>query len=186
MVAAAKTEYHYRLEQGLVQVYTGNGKGKTTAALGLALRAVGQDLRVCILQFMKGQQQTGELKSSGMLGENLQILQFGSGRFNRGRAPTEEELALAAEGLEMIRKVFAAGNVDLLILDEISHAVNQGLIPLAPLADLIRSRPPHVEVVLTGRYMPKQLLDLADLISEIKAVRHPFEVGCRARKGIEF
>lgn len=180
------TEDHgFKLAEGLVQVYTGDGKGKTTAALGLGLRAAGNGLKVLIVQFVKGRE-TGELHAVKAFGERFRIKQFGAGRFIIGRPPTADELLQAKEALEYATAEMNAGRADLLILDEISHAVNTGLVNLADLRKLITNRPRTVEIVLTGRNMPRELLELSDLISEIRAVKHPFAAGKPARRGIEY
>lgn len=173
-------------ELGLIQVYTGNGKGKTTAALGLGLRAVGNGFRVLVIQFLKGRNTTGELISTAKFGDSMLIEQYGSGRFLGKRQPTSEEKNLAAEALARASEALRTKSCDLLILDEISHAVNKGLVELEDVRELLLSRPPGLEIVLTGRNMPLELVVMADLVSEIQAVKHPQKQGVKARKGIEF
>lgn len=171
-------------KKGLVQVYTGAGKGKTTAALGLALRAVGQGWRVQVIQFMKGTE-TGELKAAPLLGENFHFLQCGSGKFMKGRLPTPEELESARAAFNLAEKLLAGPEIDLLILDEISHAISAGLVRLSEVQALLAKRM-GVEIVLTGRNMPDQLIETAGLVSRIEAVKHPYESGYSARRGIEY
>lgn len=173
-------------ELGLIQIYTGNGKGKTTAALGLSLRAVGNGLRVCFIQFLKGRNVTGELLATEAFDGSFRIEQYGSGRFLSKRKPTPDELGFAAKALERAREAMVNKACDLLVLDEISHAINKGLVDLAAVQELILSRPPGLEIILTGRNMPPELIALADLVSEIQEIKHPHEQGIRARKGIEF
>lgn len=171
---------------GLVHVYTGNGKGKTTAALGLGLRAVGNGFQVLVIQFLKGKNKTGELVSTLCYGDAFSIEQYGSGRFLGKRQPTEDEIKLAAQAVRRAKEAMQAETCDLLILDEISHAINKGLVDLAVVQELILTRPPGLELVLTGRSMPQELVEIADLVSEIQEVKHPHQQGIRARKGIEF
>ncbi|NLA57817.1 MAG: cob(I)yrinic acid a,c-diamide adenosyltransferase [Firmicutes bacterium] len=175
----------YRLDFGLVQVYTGDGKGKTTAALGQALRAVGRGLRVYMAQFIKGQE-SGEHLAAQRLCSYLTISQLGTGEFIINREPTEEELALAQAGWSEISQVVQRGGYDLVILDEISHAVKVGLITIEQVLGLISKRPKHVEMILTGRDMQAELIAAADLVTEMRCVRHPYDRGLKVRKGIEY
>ncbi|HHV62620.1 MAG TPA: cob(I)yrinic acid a,c-diamide adenosyltransferase [Firmicutes bacterium] len=175
-----------RLERGLIQVYTGTGKGKTTAALGLALRAAGRGFKTDIIQFMKGRGVTGEVKGIELLKPYVTITQFGTGRFIRGGRPGDIEKELAREALRRAMKDFASGEYDLVILDEVSHAINKGLITLVDLLQLLKEKPGHIELVLTGRDMPGELIEAADLVTEMVAVKHPFERGIGARQGIEY
>lgn len=164
----------------------GDGKGKTTAALGLALRAVGRGWRVVFFQFLKGGGKTGEVAAAGRLAPELEIIQCGTGEFILGRPPTAEEIALARTGLARAREVLASGSADLVVLDEVAWAVELGLLEEEAVAEAIRARAPGVEVVLTGRIMPAALLALADLVSEIRCVRHPYERGLAGREGIDY
>lgn len=173
-----------RFETGLLQVYTGDGKGKTTAAIGLAVRAAGHDFRVIILQFMKGRLY-GELNSLRSL-PNVTIEQHGRDEFVKKGNPDPVDLDFARKGFARAKEVVAAGDHDLVVLDEINVAVDFGLIPVADVVDLVKSRPAHMEIVCTGRYAPKELLDLADLVTEMKLVRHPFDKKINGRLGIEF
>lgn len=170
---------------GLVQVYTGDGKGKTTAALGQLFRAVGRGLNVYMAQFLKGQE-TGEVLAAARFIPQLIIRQFGLGRFIVGREPNPEELALARAGWEEIREVIASGQYDIVVLDEISHAVRVGLIEPEMVLRMLEERPGPVELILTGQDMPPSLLEAADLVTEMVAVKHPYDRGIPARKGIEF
>ncbi|NLG85076.1 MAG: cob(I)yrinic acid a,c-diamide adenosyltransferase [Firmicutes bacterium] len=171
---------------GMVQVYTGNGKGKTTAALGLALRAVGHGWRVVVFQFLKGERTTGELAAARRLAPDLVIIPCGTGEFIIDRPPTATEVALAREGLARARRVLEGGEVEMVVLDEVAAAVNLGLLEEEAVLAAINSRAPEVEVVLTGRSMPAGLLAVADLISEIGNLRHPFQRGLAAREGIDY
>ncbi|MGE5592781.1 MAG: cob(I)yrinic acid a,c-diamide adenosyltransferase [Betaproteobacteria bacterium] len=193
------------LGRGLVQVYTGDGKGKTTAALGLALRAAGHRFRVVVIQFAKGASYTGELFAVERLYPEVRLFQFGrdcrktsairqglaacegcSECFLREGELTDEDRELAREGLAMARDVASRGLADILVLDEVSIAIRFGLVPLEEVLKLIDTRNPRVELVLTGRGMPEEVLDRADLVTEMRQVKHPFEKGVGARRGIEF
>ena len=173
------------LNVGLVQVYTGDGKGKTTAALGQSLRAIGRGLDVYMAQFIKGQE-TGELFAVAMLSPHLIIRQFGLGRFIIGRGPDDEELAMARHGWTELLEAMHSGQYDIIILDEISHAVHLELIELDHVLQAIKQRPRHIEMILTGRNMPAAILETADLITEMVAVKHPYDQGIQVRRGIEF
>lgn len=173
------------LNLGLVQIYTGNGKGKTTAALGQALRATGRGLRVYMAQFIKGQE-TGELMAVERLAPDFVIRQFGLGKFIRGQEPSREDLEMAKAGWMEVNQVVNGGQYDLVILDEISHAIRVGLIELEEVLALLALRPEHVEMILTGRNMPEDLIQSADLVTEMLAVKHPYDQGIPMRKGIEF
>jgi cob(I)alamin adenosyltransferase len=171
------------MTQGYVHVYTGDGKGKTTAAIGLAVRAAGAGLRVFIAQFMK-RGDYGEIEGLRPLADRITVEQFGTGRFVRG-TPDAEDLSAARAGLDRVRTVFAAGAHDLVILDEANVAAAVGVVPTAELLALLDLRPAATEVVLTGRAAPAEILARADLVTEMRAVRHYFQAGVPARKGIE-
>jgi cob(I)alamin adenosyltransferase len=167
----------------MIQIYTGDGKGKTTAAVGLAVRAHGHGQRVAVFQFLKTEQENGEARVLRRLG--IFCRQYGSGRWLVDREPDREELALAAQGWAEVERAVTTG-YQLVVLDEISHAVNGGLLRLEQVRSLLAEAPSGVELVLTGREMPEELLVLADLITEMRAVKHPFTRGIGARKGIEY
>lgn len=175
-----------RLEKGYVHVYTGNGKGKTTAALGLALRAIGQGYRVFMLQFMKGSKDYGELKAAAKFLPDLIIEQSGLETFVCEDNPSPEDIALARRGMEIARQVVMEGEYDLVILDEINVAVDYQLIPLEEVLDLIRNKPAHVELVLTGRYAHPKIIKAADLVTEMVLISHPYYRGAENRRGIDF
>jgi cob(I)alamin adenosyltransferase len=174
-----------KLNPGLVQVYTGNGKGKTTASLGLALRAVGHGFRVYVLQFMKGSTVYGELESARRLAPQLTIEQVGRDTFVSRSHPDPKDLEMARNGFQKARQVVLSGDFDLVILDEINCAVDFGLVPLEALKELIRSKPAHTELVLTGREVHPEIVEMADLVTEMREVKHYFNSGQHARKGIE-
>ena len=169
---------------GLVHVITGPGKGKPTAAFGLAMRAAGHGLRVCVIQFMKTGQTTGEFSSAERLG--IRISQFGSGKFIGKSGPTEDDRVAATEAMSEARRLMASGACDLLVLDEVNTAVHFGLVTVGEVLTAVRSRHQGVEVVLTGRNAPSEFLDAADYVSEIDSVKHPYEKGQVAREGIEW
>jgi len=170
---------------GLMHVYTGNGKGKSSAAFGLALRAWGHGLKVCIIQFIKSTEYSGEFKATSSM-EGISIQQFGTGRFFGKKGPSQEDIALAHEGLEVARKALLGGDYQLVILDELNVAIDLGLLGVDEALKAISSRNENVEVVVTGRNANKQMMDMADYVTELVARKHPFDRGIPARKGVEF
>ena len=170
---------------GLIHVYTGNGKGKTTAALGLALRAAGHGQRTYVGQFMKGQDY-GELRAACMLGDLLTIEQYGKPTFVHVDQVTQEDVRLAREGLAAARAAMLSGAFDLVILDEINVALYFELLTVQDVLALIDDKPPKVELVLTGRRVPQAILDRADYVTIMQEGKHPYQQGIQARKGIEF
>jgi cob(I)alamin adenosyltransferase len=178
------TEQTPKLTQGRVQVYTGNGKGKTTAALGLALRAVGHGLRVYMMQFMKGQSYS-ELISAQRLAPELTLEQVGRDCFIRKGEVDPVDAAMAQAAFVRARQLVASGAYDLVILDELNCAVDFGLIPLADALDLIRGKATHTELVLTGRGAHPEIIERADLVTEMREIKHYYNSGQQARRGIE-
>ncbi|MCL1983631.1 MAG: cob(I)yrinic acid a,c-diamide adenosyltransferase [Clostridiales bacterium] len=170
------------LEKGYIQVYTGNGKGKTTAALGMALRAVCAGNKVFMGQFMKGQDYS-ELKAAEYL-PGFEIEQFGSPTFISGK-PTSEDKANAKAGLERMKNVLAAGSCDVVIFDEINTALYFGLVSAEEVLSSLDIRQGCTEVVLTGRYAPQEIMDRADLVTEMREIKHYYTQGVGARVGIE-
>ncbi len=169
---------------GLVHLYTGNGKGKTTAAFGLALRMVGRGKRVLIIQFMKGRP-TGEVIASKKLEPMLEVRQFGTPRFVDPKNPDEESVKMAKEGLELARRSMKS-SYDLVVLDEVNVAVAFGLLDEGEVLEAIRGRNERVEVVLTGRYAPQSFYEIADYVTEFREIKHPFTKGIKAREGVEY
>lgn len=167
---------------GLIIVHTGDGKGKTTAALGLAIRAWGAGLKVLILQFIKGERRSGELAALDALG--IETRQLGLGFTSKG--DIDEHKAAAQVAIESARKEILSGTWDLIILDEINYAVKFGLLSAAEVLELIRIRPPQLHLVFTGRDALPELIDTADLVTEMKLIKHPFQRGVTAQAGIEF
>lgn len=167
---------------GLVLVHTGDGKGKSTSAFGLALRAVGHGMRVHVLQFIKGSRVYGELDSLAKLGVTVE--RAGEG-FTWEVRSDERQRELAAWGMERARAAVASG-VDVLVLDEINIALGKGFFPVEEFLAFLVARPPEMHVVCTGRYAPDALLDAADLVTRHELVKHPFQRGIRAQPGVEF
>jgi len=167
---------------GFVHVYTGNGKGKTTAALGLSLRAVCAGKRVFFGQFVKGMKYS-ETKAVEYL-PNFEMEQLGLNCFIE-KEPTQADIDAAQEGLRRIQEVLQSGQYDLVVLDEVNIAIYFKLITVSEVVNLIQSRPNHVEVVCTGRYAPEELIEIADLVTEMKEIKHYYSQGILARKGIE-
>jgi cob(I)alamin adenosyltransferase len=171
------------LTKGLVQVYTGNGKGKTTAALGLTLRAAGAGLKVYIMQFIK-RSAYSEIRALAKL-KSVTIDQCGRGCFIKGK-PKPVDIAHARAGLAKAAKRIASGKYSLVILDELNVALNAGLIKTKDVIRIIQKKPKKVELVLTGRYCPSCVMKHADLVTEMRKIRHPYDKGLPARRGIEF
>jgi cob(I)alamin adenosyltransferase len=174
-----------RLERGCVQVYTGNCKGKTTAALGLALRAVGRGMKVFMVQFMKGGGPYGEHLAAERLAPELTIVATGREGWVDRENPAEEDRRLAADALELARTRLMSGDYDIIILDEINGAVSFGLISVEAVLELINMRPKAVELVLTGRNADERIIDAADLVTEMREIKHYYKAGVPARIGIE-
>ncbi len=172
--------------KGLVHIYTGNGKGKTTAALGLALRAIGHGHKVFMLQFMKGSKNYGEIIAAEKYLPNLTIVQSGLETFVSKENPAQVDIDLAVEGLNISQKVIEENKYDMVILDEVNVALDFNLIPLSEVVELIKNKPAEMELVLTGRYAPKEIFELGDVVSDITLVNHPYYHGVEAREGIEF
>lgn len=171
--------------RGYVQVYTGTGKGKTTAALGLALRAAGHGLRTYIGQFMKGRP-SGEHRAAKRLGAFITIEAYGGEEFLHPDAPPSPvEVARAREGLARGRAAMLSGDYRIVVLDEVCVAIRFGLLSAAEVLAVVRERPEGVELVLTGRGAPPELLAAADLVSDIRCVKHYLDQGVEAREGIE-
>ena len=199
-------------ELGLVHIYTGHGKGKTTASLGLAIRAIGQGFKVCMIQFLKGGSYTGEFVAAKDILPKLEIHQFGKEciksakqlklfGFSNGNVvrnsrfcgdcrycftiDNEEKIA-AQEGLSLASKKTSSGDYDVVILDEICGAINEGLVDVEDVLNIIKNKYKKTELVLTGRDAPKELIKAADYVSDVKKIIHPFDKGVEARRGIEY
>lgn len=171
------------MRRGYIQVYTGNGKGKTTAALGLALRAAGAGHRVFIAQFIK-QRRCSEHKALERFSDLVTIMRYGRG-FLRGEGPGKADLEAAAKGFKEVKEIIASGLYDVVILDEVNIALHYGLIQIEELLDVMDKKPLGVELVLTGRYADSRIIEKADIVTEMKEVRHYSARGVKARAGIE-
>ncbi len=170
--------------KGLIQVYTGDGKGKTTAALGLALRAAGRNMKVLIVQFMK-KWDYGELHSVKLI-PNITLETFGTKEFiYKGKAKkidyeeTEKAFSFGADGMQ-------SGNYDIVIFDELNMALYYELLDLKEVIQKIKAKPDNIEVVITGRRAPEEIIEIADLVTEMKEIKHPYQKGIEARRGIEY
>jgi len=175
------------LEKGLIQVYTGDGKGKTTAALGLALRASGHKLKSIVVQFMKGDKSYGEIIAHSRLSPFITVKQFGLCTFVDRNNPSEEDIKLAAEGIAFSRNIAEGKEFDILILDEINCAVDFGLVSVDDVLNIIKNKNPQMELILTGRYAPAKIIEKADLVTEMKEIKHYYnEQKIPSREGIEW
>lgn len=170
--------------KGYIQVYTGNGKGKTTAALGLALRAVGAGKKVYFAQFVKGKLYS-EIAAINRYIPEITIKQYGRDCFIVNE-PTSEDIQAAKEGLEEVRAVIRSGQYDVVVLDEATIALHYKLFSTEELIAVLQEKPEETEIVVTGRYAPPELIELADLVTEMKEIKHYYTKGILARKGIEY
>ena len=175
-------------EDGLVIVYTGGGKGKTTAALGMALRGVGYGHKVCMIQFIKGSWHYGEMNSSKRLVPEFELVAAGKGFVGilDDTSSKEEHEKYAEEAIKICREKILSEKYDLIILDEINYAVNLGLIKSSNVVELIKTKPKKLDLVLTGNHAKEEIIELADLVTEMKEIKHPFKSGKKAKKGIDF
>ncbi len=169
--------------KGYIQVYTGNGKGKTTACLGLVLRAAGAGLKSYIVQFLKFMEYN-EIKALKRFDDSITINQFGTGCFIYGK-PSSEDISIAKKGLEAVKKAIISNKYDLIVMEEANVAVSLGLFGIDDIMEIIEMKPDNVELVITGRYADPKLIERADLVTEMKEVKHYFQKGVTARDGIE-
>jgi|SRR3989338_3097884 len=180
-----------KFKKGIVQIYTGDGKGKTTAAIGLALRAVGQGFKVYMIQFLKSPKlSSGEFKMKNAFGSNLKLERLNTSWWSLKSFKNDEHVARMKEFLKeeiiKLKDIISSGKYNLIILDEINICLFYGLIDLKELTELIKNKPVDLEIVLTGRYAPEELKEIADLVTEMRLIKHPFSQGLKARKGIEY
>ena len=175
-------------EGGLVIVYTGKGKGKTTAALGIALRAVGYNQKVCMIQFIKGSWHYGEMTSSKRLEPDFELTAIGKGFVGimDDKSPIEDHKKIANEALRVAEEKIQSNMYNIIILDEINYAINLGLVELGEVLEIISNKPDRVSLVLTGNHARNELIERADLVTEMREIKHPFKSGIRAKKGIDF
>ncbi len=171
--------------RGLVIVITGNGKGKTTSAFGQALRAVGQGYKVFIMQFMKGRDY-GEFVAAKQYLPHLTVRRSGLDSFVMRDKPAPVDVELARQGFELVKKAIVSGKYNMVILDEINVAIDFNLIPLEEMIRLIKNKPPGLDLILTGRYAAKEIIKLADTVSEVKEIKHHYAAGIKDRAGIEY
>jgi len=179
------------LKNGYIQIYTGDGKGKTTASLGLALRAIGHGWKVLIIQFTKGEKEEnnnyyGEIKAASNLMPNLEVMQFGLDRVVFYSNVSIEDYKETRRGWEEAKQKIKSGEYNLVILDEINICVDLGLIKVSELKEFLLSRPKNVEIVLTGRRAHPEIVSMAHLVTEMKPIKHYFDTGVMARRGIEY
>ena len=176
------------VESGLTIVYTGKGKGKTTAALGIALRATGYKKKICMIQFIKGSWHYGEMDSSKRLEPEFEMIAVGKGFVGIIDDKTSKEVHkdIAKEAVKISIEKIQSGNYDIVILDEINYAVNLDLISVDDVLNIIKSKPPKVDLVLTGNYAKDEIINVADLVTEMREIKHPFQQGIKAKKGIDF
>ena len=175
-------------KNGLVIVYTGGGKGKTTAALGMALRAVGHNQKICIIQFIKGSWHYGELNSIKRLEPEVEFHTIGKGFVGiiDDKSPKEVHQKEAKEAIRVSKEKIQSEKFNTVILDEVNYAINLGLIYVNDVLDLIKSKPENLNLVLTGNHAPNEIIQIADLVTEMKEIKHPFKSGIKAKKGIDF
>ncbi len=173
---------------GLLIIYTGNGKGKTSAAMGTGFRAVGQGMKVLMVQFIKGDWHYGELDTAKMLGdERFQMIPMGRGFVKVGtEEPDPEDVKLVRNAWEFGKEKLFAAQHEVLILDEINYAIHYGMLPVEEVAQALERRPENVHVILTGRNAHSSLIELADLVTEMKEIKHPFQKGILAQRGIDY
>jgi len=173
-------------QKGYLHVYTGDGKGKTTAAFGLAMRALGRGMRVIVVQFLKGAVRSGEVMLCDRLGDGIVVYHYADHpTATLHGAPDDHDQRSVARAWARAREILRTGECDLLILDEINNALHYDLLALDELLNALRSRPEHLEVVCTGRRAPPELIEAADLVTEMRSVKHYFDRGVPARPGIE-
>ncbi len=170
--------------KGYIHVYTGNGKGKTTAAFGLAMRAVGASKKVFIAQFVKGKMYS-EIKTAQQYLQTIVIKQYGLGCFIE-KTPTEEDIRAAQKGLDEVTQIISSEYYDMVILDEVFIALFYKLFKTEEVIRIMKTKPANLELVLTGRYAPQEIIDLADLVTEMKEIKHYYNQGIEAREGIEY
>lgn len=176
------------MKKGLIIVYTGSGKGKTTASLGLALRSLGHNHNVCMVQFIKGSWHYGEMTSANLLKPKFELIAGGRGFVGiiDDNKPVVEHKQIAQQTINICKKKMLSKKYNTIILDEINYAVNIDLIKLEDVIDIIKLKPFEQNLVLTGNYARSEIIELADLVTEMKEIKHPFKKGIKAKEGIDF
>ena len=174
------------MRKGLLIVFTGDGKGKTTAALGTALRAIGQGFKVMMIQFIKGAWKSSELESAKRLAPMLEIRPMGRGFVFKDKGPTPEDIKAAEEGWALAKEKMRSGEYDLIILDELNNAIHYGLLRIADVLQGLKARPATLHVLVTGRNAKPEMIEAADLVTEMVCVKHPYQKGIPAQAGIDF
>lgn len=176
------------MDKGLIIVYYGNGKGKTTAALGVALRALGYNHNVCMIQFIKGEWNYGEIHSSNRLSPNFELIVTGKGFVGiiDDDHDIEEHIQSSRTGLKIAREKISSRKFDTVILDEINYALKLKLLEEEDIISLLKSKPEEVNIILTGNYITDEIVNMADLITEMREIKHPYKKGIKAKKGIDF
>jgi cob(I)alamin adenosyltransferase len=173
------------MTQSLLIVNTGNGKGKTTAALGQAFRAVGHGFKVCFLQFLKGSWKYGELEAAKRFEDLMEIRALGKG-FTWKSEDLNEDIQSARDAWDLAKEIIASGKFKMVVLDELTYLITYGMVPEEDILNTLRNRPPDLHVVVTGRDASPGLIELADLVTEMNEIKHPFRNGIKAQRGIEF
>ena len=173
------------MKKGLLAVFTGNGKGKTTAALGLAMRAAGQGLNICIIQFIKGNRNCGEHKAAELFGDRIKFHVTGKG-FTWKSKDIKEDMDAAAKAWQFAKDVIRSGNFEMVILDELTYLARYEIVDEDEIVRFLSNKPEDLHVIVTGRYAGKALIDAADLVTEMREIKHPYQAGVEAQKGIEF
>jgi len=173
--------------QGLIIVYTGNGKGKTTAALGMVVRAVGYGWRILMVQFIKGDWMYGELEGYKKLRPNFELKRMGKGfvRIMGDKRPLEEHIKAAKEALQYVKDSLQK-DYDIIIMDEVNMAIKEKLISVQEVMEVLKIRPKYLHIILTGRNAPRKLIEKADLVTEMTEIKHPFKQGIMAQPGVDY
>ena len=173
------------MTNGLLMVFTGNGKGKTTSALGLAMRAAGHCRKVCFIQFIKGSWRYGEMEAMERFTDTIDFHVMGKG-FTWKSENLEEDKAAAVKAWDYARQVIESGYYHLVVLDEFTYLLNYGMVDLQQVLQFLTDRPEELHIAITGRDAPKGLITLADLVTEMKEIKHPYKTGILAQKGVEY
>lgn len=173
------------MTNGLLMVFTGNGKGKTTSALGLAMRMAGHCRKVCFIQFIKGSWRYGEMEAMKRFTDAIDFHVMGKG-FTWKSENLEEDKAAAVKAWDYARQVIESGYYHLVVLDEFTYLLNYGMVELQPVLQFLADRPEELHIAITGRDAPEELIALADLVTEMKEIKHPYKTGILAQKGVEY